>query len=143
MIESEIESRHPESQHRQEARSLGELFGDLSREISTLVRDEVTLAKTEMTQKAVKVGKSMGMLAVGGVLAYAGLLALLAAAILGLTALGMAAWVAALVVGAVVVAIGGGLVMLGLNAIRKADLTPQETIRTLKEDEEWAKSTIR
>lgn len=132
-----------ETQHRQESRSLGELFGDLSREISTLVRDEVTLAKAEMTQKATKVGKNAGILAAGGALAYAGLLALLAAAILGLMALGLAAWLSALVVGLVAAIVGGVLAMAGLKSIRKVDPMPQETARTLKEDEEWAKSMMR
>jgi len=131
-----------ETQHRQEGRSLGELFGDLSREISNLVRDEVTLARVEMTRKATKIAKNAGILAIGGALAYAGVLALIAFVILGLIELGLAAWLSALLVGVVVTAVGAALAKKGLDAIKKIDLIPEQTVRTLKEDEEWAKSTI-
>ena len=53
-------------------RSLGELFSELAQETSTLVRQEVQLAKTEMGQKASRVGKDVGFLAAGGAVAYAG-----------------------------------------------------------------------
>ena len=62
-------------------RSLGELFSELAQDTSTLVRKEVQLAKTEMSQKASRVGKDVGFLAVGGAVAYAGLLAVLAGVI--------------------------------------------------------------
>jgi hypothetical protein len=120
-------------------RSLGELFAELTRETSTLVRQEVTLAKTEMTQKASAVGKDVGFLAAGGAVLYAGFLALLAAVILALTALGLPAWVASLLVGLIVAGIGGYLVQRGMAALRRTNLAPQQTIDTLKEDSEWAK----
>jgi len=126
-------------QQTQNDRSLGELFAELTRETSTLVRQEVTLAKTEMTQKASQVGKDVGFMAAGGAVLYAGLLALIAAVILGLTALGLPAWLSALLVGVVVAAVGGFLVQRGLEALRRANLAPQQTINTLKEDAEWAK----
>jgi len=114
-------------------RSLGELFGDLSRETSTLVRQEVTLAKTELTQTASKVGKDIGFLVVGGTVAYAGVLVLLAAAVL-LLAIVLPAWLAALIVGLVVAGIGYGLVRRGLAALKSVDMAPRQTIETLKED---------
>jgi len=114
-------------------RSLGELFGDLSRETSTLVRQEVTLAKTELTQTASKVGKDIGFLVVGGTVAYAGGLVLLAAAIL-LLAIVLPAWLAALIVGLVVAGIGYGLVRRGVAALKSVDMAPRQTIETLKED---------
>lgn len=114
-------------------RSLGELFGDLSRETSTLVRQEVTLAKTELTQTASKVGKDIGFLVVGGAVAYAGVLVLLAAAVLVL-AIVLPAWLAALIVGLVVAGIGYGLVRRGLAALKSVDMAPRQTIETLKED---------
>lgn len=120
-------------------RSLGELFAELTRETSTLVRQEVNLAKTEMTQKASAVGKDIGFLAAGGAVLYAGFLALLAAIILVLTALGLPAWAAALLVGLLVAGIGAYLVQRGLTALRRTNLAPQQTIDTLKEDAEWAK----
>jgi len=114
-------------------RSLGELFGDLSRETSTLVRQEVTLAKTELTQTASKVGKDIGFLVVGGTVAYAGVLVLLAAAVL-LLAIVLPAWLAALIVGLVVAGVGYGLVRRGLAALKSIDMAPRQTIETLKED---------
>jgi len=126
-------------QQTRDDRSLGELFAELTRETSTLVRQEVTLAKTEMTQKASEVGKDVGFLAAGGAVLYAGFLALLAAIILALTGLGMPAWLAALLVGLVVGAVGVFLVQRGRDALRRTNLAPQQTIETLKEDTAWAK----
>ncbi len=119
-------------------RSLGELFAELSRETSNLVRQEVQLAKTELSDKASQAGKDIGFLAVGGAVAYAGFLALLAA-ITALLALWMPVWVSALIVGVVVAGIGYFLVRKGLNDLKRVDLKPTQTIETLKEDKEWVK----
>ncbi len=115
-------------------RSLGELFGDLSRETSTLVRQEVTLAKAELTQTATQVGKDVGVLAVGGAIAYAGLLALLTAVVLGLVAFGLPAWLSALIVGVVVAGGGYALVRQGLSALKGVNMAPRQTMETLTED---------
>jgi len=123
-------------------RSLGELFGDLAREMSTLVRQELDLAKTEMKQKAARMGKDAGMLLAGGAVAYAGLLAIVAALVL-LLARAMPAWGAALLVGVVVAAIGGGMAYAGLNALKREDLAPRETIETIKEDARWVQAQTR
>jgi fatty acid desaturase len=127
-------------QRQADNRSLGELFGDLARETSTLVRQEVELAKTEMTAKATKAGKDIGFLAVGGAVLYAGFLAILAAIAVGLGQLGVPWWLAALLVGVVVLGIGAFLVMRGLTALKQESLAPQRTIETLKEDAEWARA---
>ena len=124
----------------QDNRSLGELFGDLAQNTGTLVRQEVELAKTEMTQKATRVGKDIGFLLAGGAVAYAGFLGIMAAIAIGLGQLGVPWWLAALLVGAVVAGIGGFLVMRGLSALRQETAVPQQTIETLKEDAEWAKA---
>ena len=124
-------------------RSLGELLAELMRETTTLVRQEVTLAKNEMTQKAAVVGRNVGALAVGGAVAYAGLLAIIAALILMLIHAGMPAWGAALLVGVVVAAVGGALVSKGLAALKRQDLVPRQTVETLKEDAQWAKEQTR
>lgn len=123
-------------------RSLGELIAELSRETVTLMRQEVQLAKTEMSQKAFRVGKNVGFLVVGGVVAYTGLLAIVAAVII---ALGNAIplWLSALVVGLVIAAVGAFLVVKGANTLRQEDPTPQETIETLKEDREWLRDQTR
>lgn len=132
-----------QSQRGSNERSLGELFGDLTRETVTLVRQEVALAKTEMTEKATSVGKDIGFLAAGGAVAYAGFLALLAAVIFFLAdVVNLPHWVSALIVGIVVAGIGYFLVRKGLDALKQQDLTPRETVRSLQEDAEWAKQQV-
>ena len=119
-------------------RSVGELLSDLTRELSTLFRQEVTLAKTEMTQRASKAGKDVAFLAVGGAVAYAGFLAILAGVVLVL-GLVLPWWLSALIVGVVVAAIGYVLIHKGQTALKQIDLTPHETAETLKEDKQWLK----
>ncbi len=123
---------------RREDRSLGELFAELTKETTSLVRQEVALAKTEMSQKATEAGKDIGFLGAGGALAYAGLLAIIAGIILALGEL-IPLWVSALLVGLLVAAIGYFLVRRGLNALKQVKPVPEQTIQTLKEDKEWAK----
>lgn len=123
-------------------RSLGELFGDLTREMSTLVRQEAQLAQTEIGQKAARVGKDVGMLAAGGAVAYAGLLALVAAVIALLVQAGMTWWGSALLVGVIVAAIGGILVWKGLDALKHEDLAPRETVESIKEGAAWTRRQV-
>jgi protein-S-isoprenylcysteine O-methyltransferase Ste14 len=126
----------------QDSRSIGELLADLMREISTLVREEVSLAKSEMSQKAALVGKDVGMMAVGGVLAFAGYLAVQDAAVLALSNV-MPVWAASLVVGLVVIAIAAAIAIKGLNSLKRQNLAPQQTVETLKEDVQWAKQQVK
>ncbi len=123
-------------------RSLGDLFSDLSRETTTLVRQEVQLAKAELTQSATEAARGIGMLVAGGAVAYAGLLFLLLAIVFGLIEAGWDAWLSALVVGLVVVAIGAILVLRARESLKPANLAPQKTVETLKEDAAWAKEQI-
>lgn len=123
---------------RRDERSLGELFAELSRETSTLVRQEVNLAKTEMTQKAREVGKDAGFMAAGGAVAYAGLLVLLAALVL-LIGIWIPMWISALIVGVVVAGIGAFLVLRGRDRLMHTSMAPQQTVETLKENVTWAK----
>ena len=118
--------------------SLGQLFAELSRETTTLVRQEVNLAKTELSHKAARVGKDVGFLAAGGAILYAGFLAIMAAVILAL-ALFLPDWLAALIVGVVIAAVGYFLVQRGLDALKREELAPRQSLETLKEDAEWAK----
>jgi hypothetical protein len=121
-----------------DGRSLGELFSELAQETSTLVRQEVNFAKTELSKKASTAGKHVGVLAAGGALAYAGLLAILAGVIALLNDI-MPLWAASLLVG-IVVAVGGYIMIRkGLDALKREDFAPRETIETLKEDQQWAK----
>jgi hypothetical protein len=119
-------------------RSLGELFSDLSRQTSTLVRQEVQLAKTEMSEKATKVGKDVASMAAGGAVAYAGFLAIVAAVIILLAEI-IPMWLSAFIVGVAVATIGYLLIQRGREAMKQDGLAPTQTIETLKEDAEWAK----
>ena len=125
-----------------ENRPLGDLFSDLATEMSNLVRQEVSLAKVEITQKAKYVGRNVGYLVVGGAVAYAALLAILAAIVM-LLARVMPHWGATLIVGVVVGAIGWMLMGKAMMALQQADLTPRETVETLKEDATWMKQQIK
>ena len=124
-----------------EERSLGDLFSELATETSTLVRQEVALAQTELTQKATSVGKNVGFLVVGGAVGYAALLAILAAAIIGLANV-LPWWAAALIVGVVVGIVAFLLISSALKALKETNLTPNQTVETLKEDAEWLKNQV-
>jgi hypothetical protein len=124
-----------------EQRPLGELFSELASETGTLVRKEVELAKTEMTAKASSAGRNAAVVAAGGAVAFMGALAVLAGIILAL-AMVIPLWVSALLVGAVVAAIGGGLVMKGIGSFKRIDPVPRETVRTLEEDKRWAREQL-
>ncbi len=125
-------------QQSRDDRSLGELFAELAQETSTLVRQEVNLAKTEMSHKASRAGRHIGVLAAGGAVAYAGLLAILAGVIVLLDNV-MPLWLSALLVGVVVAVVGYLLVRRALDALKREDFAPRETMETLKEDQQWAK----
>jgi hypothetical protein len=124
-----------------DARSLGDLFSDLTREITTLVRNELALARVEMSTKISRAARYAGTLAFGAVVALAGLFTLAASLVLVLVRAGMAPWLAALLVGLGLAAIGGVMAMRSLTALRQQDLTPTETIQTLKETTEWKRQT--
>lgn len=134
------EERQLDGTSNKEDRSLGELFSELSRETSTLVHQEVDLAKTELTHKAAEVGKDVGFLAAGALVAYAGFLTLVAMVVIALAQLGVTWWLSALIVGVVVLAVGGLLVRTGLTALRNEGMAPKQTIETLQEDAQWAKN---
>src|SRR3954454_11685629 len=97
--------------------SLGQLFGDLTRQLTTLIRQEIDLARTEMTAKVGSTARDSALMAVGGALIYASIFALMATVILGLIDAGVTPWLAALIVGVIVAAIGGGLIMVGRNRL--------------------------
>jgi len=129
-------------QQRNEEPSIGELFASLARDTSNLVRQEVELAKTEMTQKATKAGRDIGYIAAGAGVAYVGLI-VLAFALVYVLDIFLPLWAAALIVGLVIAGIGYMLVQRGLTELRRVDLTPQQTIETLKEDTEWVKDQVK
>src|SRR3954468_6570016 len=123
-------------------RSIGQLFSELANETTLLIRQEIALAKVELTEKANRVGRNIGFLVLGGAVAYAALLALLAAAII-LLANVMPWWAAALVVAVAVGIVAAVLVSKALASLKKTDVTPRQTVETLKEDARWAKGQMK
>jgi MFS family permease len=119
---------------------VGDLVKQLASQTSTLVRQELDLAKAEMTQKATIAGKGAGL--IGGAAAV-GLLAagaLTACLILVLNE-AMDAWLAALIVAVVMGAVAAVLGLAGRNKVRQAaPAVPEQTVETVKEDVEWAKT---
>jgi len=76
----------------------------------------------------------------GGMLAYGGFLAVVAGIVLGLIATGLPAWLGALIAGVVLAGIGYVLINSGLTSLRPNELTPHQTIETLKEDAQWLRT---
>lgn len=130
------------NENRAENKPLGDLFSDLAGEMSELVRKEVALAKMEVGQKARHIGKNIGYLVVGGAIAYAAMLAIIAGIVMLLDGV-MPNWVAAIVVGVVVGIIGWLLIGKARAALEATDITPQQTVETLKEDAAWVKQQIK
>ena len=124
-----------------DARSLGDLFSDLTRELGTLVRNEFALARAEMSAKLSRAGRHAGMLALGAVVALAGLFTLAASLVLILVEAGVPAWGAALLVGLGLAAVGALVASNALTALRTDDLKPTETIQTLRETTAWKGQT--
>jgi hypothetical protein len=123
--------------------SIGELVKELAGETSTLVRQEIDLAKAEMTDRAQRAGKGVGMLAAGAAVALLALGALTAALIAALD-LAMPTWLAALIVTVVYGAMAGALVLIGRKQVQEAaPPVPEETIDSVKEDVQWAKTRMR
>ena len=119
---------------------LGELVKQLAGETSTLVRQELELAKAEMTQKGKKAGIGLGQLGAAGIVGLYALGALTACFIAAL-ALAMPVWVAALIVALVYAAIAAVLYFTGRKQLDKAlPPTPERTQQTIKEDVEWVKT---
>ncbi|HEX7294200.1 MAG TPA: phage holin family protein [Pyrinomonadaceae bacterium] len=127
---------------RMSERPLGELFSDLASETSNLVRQEVALAKSELSDKFARVGKNVGSLVIGGAIAYAAVLAILASVIILLADI-MPAWLSALIVGLIVAGVAWLLISKALTALQKTELTPRQTVETLKEDAQWIKEQVK
>ena len=121
-------------------RPMGELVKQLGAQTSTLVRQEVDLAKAELSEKARVAGKGAGMFGGAAVVGLMAAGALTATLILVLDT-AMDAWLAALIVTVVTAAVAAVLAIQGRNRIRAATPpVPEQTIETVKEDMEWAKT---
>lgn len=134
---------------RKDERSIGQLLKELTHESSTLLKQEVDLAKTEMSEKASRVGTNLGEVAVGGAVALLGAIALVLAAVYGLGAIlnnflspETASWLAPLIVGGVLAAVGYSMIKKALETLKRESLTPQKTTQSLQENKEWLKQKI-
>lgn len=122
-----------------EERSLGELLGQLSEDVSLLMRQEVQLVKAEMNQKLTRVTEDAVKLGAGALVGLIGGLTLVAAVVLALVALGVPAWLSALIVGAVLGGAGYSMLGKGARDLKRVDPTPRRTVNTLKDDLEWVR----
>ncbi|HEV7516751.1 MAG TPA: phage holin family protein, partial [Thermoanaerobaculia bacterium] len=125
-------------------KSLGQLLKDLTAETTTLLKQEVDLAKTEMGEKASRVGTNVGSVAVGGAVLFAGALALLFAAVNALTEIlahmvpiTVAAWLSPLLLGIGLGLLGYSLVKKALATLKQESVTPRRTTQSLQENKEW------
>jgi len=148
MAQPTNQMRQPQNQ---EDRSLGDLFAELATETSQLVRQEVALAQTEITNKAARVGKQVGYLVVGGAVGYAALLVVLAAVTMGLGRIiaSLTGWteltsaaLAAIIVAVIVGIVAYSLVTSALAKLRETSLAPNQTIESVKEDAQWLKNQV-
>jgi hypothetical protein len=121
-----------------EDHSLGELFSELTTETRTLIRQELELAKTELTEKASRAGRDAGVIAGGAVVLHLGLLVLAAAAVIGLGHL-IGYGVSALIVGVVLAGAGAAMALTAKKDLQRMTLTPEETKKTVKETKLWLK----
>ena len=121
-------------------RSIGELFSKLSNETSTLIRQEMALARAEMTEKGKEAGKGAGLFGGAGAVGLLGAGAITAGIIL-LLDLAIAAWLAAIIVGLIYAGVAAFLGLKGRDQIQSATPpVPEQTVETVKEDVEWAKT---
>jgi len=119
-------------------RSFGELVGELSSDLSQLVRKEIELAKAETKEELSKVGQSAGMFGGAGVAAWLTLLFLSLALMFALANAMDIGW-AALIVGVLWAVVAAVLAVVGRSRLRQATPPLQQTVETLKEDAQWAK----
>ena len=125
-------------QQNESTQSLGSLMSEISKDLSTLMRQEVELAKVELKEEAAKAGKSAGMLGAAGFAGYMFLVLLSFAAGYGLGSQIGYGW-GTLIVAAIWAVIGAVLFVLGRSRLKRVSPKPERTIQTLKEDAQWAR----
>jgi uncharacterized membrane protein YqjE len=124
-------------------RSLGELFSDLSQQTAELIRQEMRLAKAELSEKAADVGRHAMLIGAGVAFALAAVVTLAGAVTLILIELGLAPWLAAVLAAAAMGAIAFVLAQSGITALKSKSIAPVETMHSLKETTQWLKNGTR
>ena len=123
-------------------RSMPEILEDIASNLTQIAQAEFRLAKTELKEGAKKAAGPGATLGAGLVLAFYGLGVLLLAAVYALS-LVIAGWLAALIVGGVLAVAAGILIGVSTTKLKRVNLAPDKTIRTLEEDLQWAKQQIK
>jgi hypothetical protein len=133
-----------------DTRSVVDLVKELRDEMTELMRQEVALARVEISDKVARFSRNLTYLAIGGLILYAGLLILLVAAsagtYVGLVAAGLthytAGWLAPLIVGIVIAAIGYAFLQKALSTLKHESLVPKQTVQSVKETKEWVQEKV-
>lgn len=121
--------------------SLGDTVTGIIQDVQNIIRGEVELAKTEVKEDVGKLGKAAGMIGAAAFLALVGFIFLM----LGVTYLlnkSLEMWISAGIVGLALLIIGAILGVVGKNQMQEANMVPDKTIDSLKEDKEWASRQI-
>jgi hypothetical protein len=121
-------------------RSLGELFSDLSQQTAELIRQEMRLAKAELSTKAADVGRHAMMIGAGAVFGLTAVITLAAALTLVLIEVGVAPWLAAVITAVAMGATAFMLAQAGITALKNKSIAPVETMHSLKETTQWLKN---
>jgi uncharacterized membrane protein YqjE len=124
-------------------RSVGELVQQLSRQTSTLIRQEMRLAQAELQEKGKRAGIGAGMFGGAGLVALYGVGALIAAVIM-LVGTALEPWLAAVIVGVVLLAVGGILALVGKGQVDRATpAKPEQAMESLQRDIDEVKARAR
>jgi uncharacterized membrane protein YqjE len=134
-----LETPEAERTERAESESFRELLGRLASGSAALVRDEIDLAKQEITEKVKSLSGAAIAIAVGAAFAFVGFLALIAALIAGISVF-LSAWLSALIVGVALMIVAAIVAFSGFRLMKKTSLKPEKTISSLKEDREWLRN---
>lgn len=130
-------------------RSLADLLRDLRDESTALLRQEVALAKTEMTEKASKVGRNVAYLAVGALVGVVALYFVLGAVAAGISVAindtdwsPHGVWIGPLIVGVIVAIVAMSMISKAQHSLTQVSLVPEKSIESLKEDKQWAQAKV-
>ncbi|MCA9108994.1 MAG: phage holin family protein [Planctomycetaceae bacterium] len=130
--------------------SVTSLLKELRDEGTVLFRQEIQLAKQEMSEKVARMGRTIGYLVVGGLMAYAGvvvvLVAISALTYAGFVSIGLshmvAGWLAPLIVGGIIALIGFSMVRKAQHTLAEEAVVPERTVQSLREDKKWAQEKV-
>jgi hypothetical protein len=117
------------------------LLASLGTSFARLLRQEVALARSELSEKLGQMAAGVGLVTAAGILGFSGLLYLLGSATIALSKV-VDAWIAALAIGVVVMIVGGFLGWLGTSRLKSGNLAPLRTARSIQDDAAWAKERL-